>query len=57
LILIPWRLWLCMQTMGPMNTTWHKRCLVCLGCRKQLDSMAVVRDGNKAYCGSCSRKM
>ena len=40
-----------------MNTTWHKRCLVCTSCHKQLDSMAVLRDTNKPYCGSCARKL
>ena len=44
------------QTSGPMNSTWHKRCLVCVGCRKPLDSMAVLRDTNKVYCSSCARK-
>lgn len=30
------------QTPGPMNSKWHKRCLNCYSCHKQLDSSAKV---------------
>jgi len=40
-----------------MNTTWHKRCLACTTCKKQLDSMAVLRGTSDVYCSACARKL
>ncbi|RUP42999.1 hypothetical protein BC936DRAFT_137792 [Jimgerdemannia flammicorona] len=49
------------ETSGPRATKWHKKCLGCVGpgCRKQLDSAAIiVEDGGMwmPYCRTCHDK-
>ncbi|RKP23821.1 hypothetical protein SYNPS1DRAFT_5043, partial [Syncephalis pseudoplumigaleata] len=38
------RLYAADEVPGPRATKWHRHCLVCLVCRKSLDSMALMRD-------------
>ncbi|KAI7901137.1 uncharacterized protein BX663DRAFT_553383 [Cokeromyces recurvatus] len=35
------------DTPGPLATRWHKKCLSCAKCSKQLDSAAKMRQGNQ----------
>lgn len=46
------------EAFGPNVTKWHKKCLTCMRCRKQLDSSAVLRrdESNAALllCRGCS---
>lgn len=45
------------DTPGPLTTRWHKKCLSCIKCHKQLDSAAKMRqdeDGfSFVFCTSC----
>lgn len=45
------------DTPGPRASRWHKKCLRCIGCRKQLDSGAKVIEGEHGEwvvrCRSC----
>jgi hypothetical protein len=45
------------DTPGPLTTRWHKKCLCCYKCNKQLDSGAKVCPGTKGeavvYCRTC----
>ncbi|KAI8975529.1 hypothetical protein BDF20DRAFT_879200 [Mycotypha africana] len=47
------------DTPGPLATRWHKKCLRCFTCSKQLDSGAKMRQGvnpgeSVVYCRNCS---
>ncbi|KAL1915684.1 uncharacterized protein VTP21DRAFT_6443 [Calcarisporiella thermophila] len=45
------------QTPGPRATKWHRKCLKCLKCRKELDSGAnVTPDGVGPFCRACFNK-
>lgn len=37
---------------GPLSTWWHKKCLSCNKCKKQLDSMAKMR-AETPFCSNC----
>ncbi|CAO3697355.1 unnamed protein product [Rhizopus stolonifer] len=45
------------DTPGPLASRWHRKCLKCAKCEKQLDSAAQVRYGSKGeslvYCRTC----
>lgn len=40
---------------GPMGTFWHRNCLKCATCSKQLDSMGHMKN-DTVYCRDCSKK-
>lgn len=40
------------QVPGPGVVNWHRACLKCTGCKKFLDSMAMLR-GTDPFCTSC----
>ncbi|KAI8100053.1 uncharacterized protein BX664DRAFT_382494 [Halteromyces radiatus] len=48
------------DTPGPKASRWHKKCLKCTGCKKQLDSsvkkLTVVNDKWLVHCSDCSDK-
>jgi uncharacterized CHY-type Zn-finger protein len=45
------------EVPGPRATKWHRRCLVCKLCKKELDSMALMRDDTDGpYCRLCFTK-
>ncbi|CAO3626127.1 unnamed protein product [Cunninghamella echinulata] len=47
------------DTPGPKASRWHKKCLKCTGCRKQMDSGAKVIMSDKKWlvkCSDCSDK-
>ncbi|KAI9365829.1 hypothetical protein BD770DRAFT_377343 [Pilaira anomala] len=45
------------DTPGPFTTRWHKKCLSCAGCSKQLDSAAKIKPGQQGeslvFCQKC----
>ncbi|GAN09966.1 hypothetical protein MAM1_0307d09499 [Mucor ambiguus] len=45
------------DTPGPLATRWHKKCLCCIKCHKQLDSAAKMRQDEQGFsfvfCTSC----
>jgi hypothetical protein len=45
------------DTQGPFASHWHKKCLCCAKCSKQLDSCAKMRQGSQkeslVYCTNC----
>ncbi|KAG2180785.1 hypothetical protein INT44_003792 [Umbelopsis vinacea] len=45
------------ETPGPRASRWHKKCLTCGGCKKQMDSSATVLEGDRAewipFCRAC----
>lgn len=41
------------QVPGPKNEKWHKKCLNCKDCKKNLDSSAMTRGEGEAYCRGC----
>jgi hypothetical protein len=41
------------QVPGPKNEKWHKKCLNCVGCKKNLDSSALTRGEGEAFCRGC----
>lgn len=45
------------ETAGPRASRWHKKCLVCGGCKKRMDSSATVLEGNHGewvpFCRAC----
>lgn len=45
------------DTPGPLATRWHKKCLTCTHCHKQLDSAAKMKEGeggtSLVYCRTC----
>ncbi|CAO3646651.1 unnamed protein product [Mucor hiemalis] len=45
------------DTPGPLATRWHKKCLSCTHCHKQLDSAAKMKEGSEGeslvYCRAC----
>ncbi|KAI8072697.1 hypothetical protein BC940DRAFT_291368 [Gongronella butleri] len=44
---------------GPKASRWHKKCLRCIGCKKQMDSGAKVAEKNERWivrCSDCSDK-
>lgn len=45
------------QVQGPVATVWHKNCLRCQVCRKQLDSNAKTTDEGVPYCVGCKEKI
>ncbi|SAM06181.1 hypothetical protein [Absidia glauca] len=47
------------DTPGPRASRWHKKCLKCTGCKKQMDSGAKVIDDDAKWlvrCSDCSDK-
>ncbi|KAG0322890.1 Paxillin 1, partial [Podila horticola] len=44
------------QVPGPKNEKWHKKCLNCKDCKKNLDSSAMTRGEGEAYCRGCFNK-
>ncbi|KAF9362795.1 Cysteine-rich protein 2-binding protein [Mortierella sp. NVP85] len=44
------------QVPGPKNEKWHKKCLNCVGCKKNLDSSALTRGEGEAFCRGCYNK-
>lgn len=42
------------QVPGPQATVWHRACLRCTGCKKQLDSNGHVKNG-RPYCIACEK--
>ncbi|KAI8368297.1 uncharacterized protein BYT42DRAFT_586067 [Radiomyces spectabilis] len=46
------------DTPGPRASRWHKKCLRCAGCSKQMDSGAKVTEGENGewlvYCRNCA---
>merc|ERR1712010_167302 len=43
------------RATGP-GGDWHKDCLVCIDCRKRLDSTTLAEHAGEAYCKSCHGK-
>lgn len=45
------------ETPGPRASRWHKKCLTCGGCKKQMDSSATVLEGDCSqwipFCRAC----
>lgn len=41
---------------GPKLAKWHRKCLQCMDCQKNLDSNATVQPDNKIYCRDCVGK-
>jgi hypothetical protein len=45
------------ETPGPRASRWHKKCLTCGGCKKQMDSGATVLEGDRGewvpFCRAC----
>jgi hypothetical protein len=45
------------ETPGPRASRWHKKCLVCGGCKKRMDSSATVLEGSQGewvpFCRAC----
>ncbi|KAI8340738.1 hypothetical protein BC941DRAFT_467904 [Chlamydoabsidia padenii] len=47
------------DTPGPRASRWHKKCLKCTGCKKQMDSGAKVTEADQKWlvrCSDCSDK-
>ncbi|KAI8150059.1 hypothetical protein BJV82DRAFT_707810 [Fennellomyces sp. T-0311] len=48
------------ETLGPKATRWHKKCLRCVGCAKQMDSGAKVAQSSSGewlvHCRACMDK-
>jgi hypothetical protein len=44
------------QASGPLATTWHRACLKCYTCGKQIDSTGKCKD-ELYYCVSCYKKV
>ncbi|KAI8336570.1 hypothetical protein BC941DRAFT_427467 [Chlamydoabsidia padenii] len=47
------------ESPGPRASRWHKKCLKCIGCNKQMDSAARVFEQHNKWlvrCNGCSVK-
>ncbi|GAM27775.1 hypothetical protein SAMD00019534_109510 [Acytostelium subglobosum LB1] len=44
------------KALGPGGNDYHKTCLVCVTCKKSLDSTNLCENDSKPYCKACYGK-